>query len=119
MNVKPRYNQFQLFVLAFLATEEKKQEESGQAFGRPNPNNLPIGHRYVTTISELSLKLPPSSIPDEPTGREMLSRIEAQIDELKHDALLENDSQFSYDRQSQDQGLQQRAEYMFENTIMD
>jgi hypothetical protein len=33
MGTKTEYNQFQLFVLAFLMTEEQKQEENGQAFG--------------------------------------------------------------------------------------
>lgn len=56
MSSTKQYNQFQLFVLASLTAEEQRQEENGEAFGRPNPNNLPLNFRYVTTISQLSLK---------------------------------------------------------------
>lgn len=55
MGAKTEYNQFQLFVLAFLMAQEQQQEENGQAFGGPNPNNLPLSHRYITTVSDGSL----------------------------------------------------------------
>ena len=105
MSSTKQYNQFQLFVLASLTAEEQRQEENGEAFGRPNTNNLPLNFRYVTTISQLSLKVPPSFIPDQPSGKEILSSIKVQIDELRDDELLRNDPQFSNNREPQDQGF--------------
>ena len=89
-----QYSDLQLFVLAFLATVEQEQEERGEAFGRPHSDKLPLTHRNISTVNELSLKIPPSFIPNQPSGKEMLSNVQAQIDELKTDRLLHNDPQF-------------------------
>ncbi|MFY9799166.1 MAG: hypothetical protein WAJ93_26060 [Candidatus Nitrosopolaris sp.] len=105
MGAKTEYNQFQLFVLAFLMAQEQQQEENGQAFGGPNPNNLPLSHRYITTVSDLSKRVPPSFIPDQPSGKEIVSTIMAHIDELRADGLLKNDPQFSQFREPPDQGF--------------
>jgi DNA-binding PadR family transcriptional regulator len=66
---------------------------------------LPLKFRYVTTIAELSLKVPPSFIPHQPSGQEILNDTISYIDELKDDGLLTNDPQFSNNREPQDQGF--------------
>jgi len=69
MSSKKDYNQFQLFILAFLTAEDQRQEENREAFG------MPLKFRYVTTISELSLKVSPSFIPDQPSGQGILNTL--------------------------------------------
>jgi hypothetical protein len=87
MSSNRQYTDFQLFVLAFLTTAEQKQEESGEAFGSPDTAKLPLSYRYVTTISELSLKIPPSTIPNHPSGKEMSSTI-APFARLREEGLI-------------------------------
>ncbi len=96
MGSRREYNQFQLFVLAFLTTEEQRQKENKEAYGRPNPNNLPLKFRYPTTITELSKKVPPSYIPGLGSGQEMLNDVIQLISELKQDGLLAVDTDFRH-----------------------
>jgi hypothetical protein len=105
MGLQKRYSDVQLFTLTYLTAEEQKQEERGEAFGQPSPPGMPRSYRFTTSINELSNKIPPSSIPDQLSGKEIFSHIKNQIDELKNDELLKEDTQLSFDRQPQDQAF--------------
>jgi hypothetical protein len=103
MSSKKDYNQFQLFVLSFLTTEEQRQDENKLAFGKPIDHSLPMKFRYATTVSELSLKIPPTFIPDQKSGRDILHIVIKYVDELKEDGLLATDTQYRYNEPENEQ----------------
>jgi hypothetical protein len=105
MSLGQQYTPFQIFALIHLIVEEQKLEERGEAFGQRSPTGMPISHRYITSINDLSIKAPPSFMPDQPSGKEILIIVKNQIDKLKNDGLLENDRQFSDNREHEDQGF--------------
>ncbi|SRR5215204_2595158 len=110
MGLQKQYSDVQIFTLIYLTSEEQKQEEMGLAFGQPNPREMPIGFRYVTSIRDLSLKMPPSSIRYQGSGKEIFTNIKDEIDKLVNEELLKIDPNLSSNRGPQDQAFYVTAE---------
>lgn len=110
MGLQKQYSNVQIFALSYLTSEEQNQEERGLAFGQKHPREIPIGYRYVTSIRDLSLKIPPSSIRNQVSGKEIFTYIKDEIDKLKDEELLKVDPNLSSNRGPQDQGFYITAE---------
>ena len=98
MGLQKQYSNVQIFALSYLTSEEQNQEERGLAFGQTHPREIPIGYRYVTSIRDLSLKIPPSSIRNQVSGKEIFTYIKDEIDKLKDEELLKVDPNLSSNR---------------------
>ena len=114
-----QYTDLQVFTMAYLASEEQNQEERGLVYGHESTFGMPISHRYTTSISELSLKLPPHVIPNKPSGNEILSEIEEQIRGRRRPVVNGRLSAILW--QSHRTGpftLRHQVDYLFENITM-
>jgi hypothetical protein len=77
--------------------------ENKLVFDNPVSHSLPMKFRYLTSVGELSLKIPPTFIPDQKSGQDILDTVRKYIDELKKDGLLARDPEDRYNEPQNEQ----------------